>query len=121
MIDRDGNGVVVYLNHEVRGIGLMEKMKAYKLQENGMVTVDANICLGHQADERDYGVGAQILHHLGVTKMRLMTNNPVKRIGLEGYGLTVVENIPIEIEPNEYNRFYMHTKKERMGHTLGQV
>lgn len=121
MIEREGKGVVVYLNQEGRGIGLMEKMKAYKLQEDGMDTVDANICLGHQADERDYGVGAQILHHLGVTKMRLMTNNPVKRIGLEGYGLTVVENIPIEIEPNEYNRFYMHTKKQRMGHTLNSV
>ncbi|MDE6306472.1 MAG: bifunctional 3,4-dihydroxy-2-butanone-4-phosphate synthase/GTP cyclohydrolase II, partial [Muribaculaceae bacterium] len=104
-----------------RGIGLMEKMKAYKLQEEGMDTVDANICLGHKADERDYGIGAQILHELGIHKMRLMTNNPVKRVGLEGYGLTVVENVPIEIEPNEYNRFYLHTKRERMGHSLHNV
>lgn len=103
--------MILYLNQEGRGIGLMDKIKAYKLQEEGFDTVDANLHLGHRADERDYGVGAQILHMLGVEKMRLMTNNPVKRIGLEGYGLTVVENVPIEIEPNQYNRFYMHTKK----------
>ncbi len=121
MIENNGCGVIVYLNQEGRGIGLMEKIKAYKLQEDGMDTVDANIHLGHKADERDYGVGAQILRALGVTKMRLMTNNPVKRVGLEGYGLEVIENIPIEIEPNEYNRFYMHTKKERMGHNLNKV
>ena len=94
-IEQEGKGVIVYLNQEGRGIGLMEKMKAYKLQEDGLDTVDANLHLGHQADERDYGVGAQILRHLGVTKMRLMTNNPVKRVGLEAYGLTVVENVPI--------------------------
>lgn len=99
----------------------MEKMKAYKLQENGMDTIDANICLGHQADERDYGVGAQILRHIGITKMRLMTNNPVKRVGLEAYGLSVVENVPIEVTPNPYNMFYLKTKKERMGHTLHNV
>lgn len=121
MIENEGKGVVVYLNQEGRGIGLMDKIKAYKLQENGVDTVDANLRLGHKADERDYGVGAQILRTLGVKKMRLMTNNPVKRVGLEGYGLTVAENVPIEIEPNGYNRFYMHTKKERMGHTLNNV
>jgi 3,4-dihydroxy 2-butanone 4-phosphate synthase/GTP cyclohydrolase II len=121
MIDEAGRGAVVYLQQEGRGIGLMEKMKAYKLQEEGLDTVDANIHLGHKADERDYGIGAQILRELGIHKMRLMSNNPVKRVGLEGYGLTVVENVPIEIEPNEYNRFYMHTKKTRMGHNLHDV
>lgn len=121
MIETEGRGVVLYLNQEGRGIGLMDKIKAYKLQEEGLDTVEANLHLGHRADERDYGVGAQILRSLGVEKMRLMTNNPVKRIGLEGYGLTVVENVPIEIEPNSYNRFYMHTKKERMGHDLHKV
>ena len=118
MIEKEGRGAVVYLNQEGRGIGLMEKMKAYKLQEDGMDTVDANVCLGHLADERDYGVGAQILHEIGVRKMRLMTNNPVKRVGLESYGLEITENVPIEIEPNEYNLRYMSTKKNRMGHTL---
>lgn len=121
MIEKEGCGAVIYLNQEGRGIGLMEKMKAYKLQENGMDTVDANICLGHQADERDYGVGAQILRQLGITKMRLISNNPVKRVGLEAYGLSVVENIPIEINPNPYNEFYMKTKKERMGHILHNI
>lgn len=121
MIEEEGRGVVVYLNQEGRGIGLMEKMKAYKLQENGLDTVDANLHLGHNADERDYGVGAQILRQIGVTKMRLMTNNPVKRVGLEAYGLEVTENIPIEITPNPYNEFYMKTKKERMGHTLHNI
>lgn len=121
MIEEEGKGVVVYLNQEGRGIGLMEKMKAYKLQENGLDTVDANLHLGHDADERDYGVGAQILRQIGVTKMRLMTNNPVKRVGLEAYGLEVIENIPIEIVPNPYNEFYMKTKKERMGHTLHNI
>ncbi|WP_106829971.1 bifunctional 3,4-dihydroxy-2-butanone-4-phosphate synthase/GTP cyclohydrolase II [Parabacteroides pacaensis] len=121
MIEKEGRGVIVYLNQEGRGIGLMDKMKAYKLQENGMDTVDANLHLGHKADERDYGVGANILRTLGVTKMRLMTNNPIKRIGLEAYGLKVVENVPIEITPNPYNEFYMKTKKERMGHVLHTV
>ena len=121
MIEAEGRGAVIYLNQEGRGIGLMEKMKAYKLQENGMDTVDANICLGHQADERDYGVGAQILRHLGITKMRLISNNPVKRVGLEAYGLSVVENVPIEIAPNPYNEFYMKTKKEGMGHLLHNI
>ena len=118
MIEKEGRGAVVYLNQEGRGIGLMEKMKAYKLQENGMDTVEANVCLGHLADERDYGVGAQILREIGVRKMRLMTNNPVKRVGLQSYGLEVVENVPIEIEPNPYNLRYMRTKKDRMGHNL---
>lgn len=121
MIEKEGRGAVVYLNQEGRGIGLMDKIKAYKLQEEGLDTVEANIHLGHQADERDYGVGAQILNLLGIRKMRLMTNNPVKRIGLEGYGLEIVENVPIEIEPNKFNLFYMHTKKERMGHDLHKV
>jgi len=121
MIEKEGRGVLIYMNQEGRGIGLMNKMKAYKLQEEGMDTVDANVCLGFRADERDYGVGAQILRAIGVTRMRLMTNNPVKRIGLESYGLTIVENIPIEIAPNPYNTFYMHTKKERMGHELKEV
>ena len=99
----------------------MEKIKAYKLQEEGLDTVEANLHLGHMADERDYGVGAQILQQLGVQQMRLMSNNPIKRVGLEGYGLEVVETIPLEIQPNEYNAFYMRTKKERMGHILHNV
>lgn len=118
LIEKEGRGAVIYLNQEGRGIGLMEKMKAYKLQEKGMDTIEANICLGHQADERDYGVGAQILQHLGITKMRLLTNNPVKRVGLEAYGLSVAENVPIEVTPNKFNEFYLRTKKDRMGHTL---
>ena len=118
MVEKEGRGAVVYLNQEGRGIGLMEKMKAYKLQEEGLDTVDANLHLGHKVDERDYGVGAQILQNLGVKQMRLVTNNPVKRVGLEAYGLAVVENIPVEVEPNKYNSFYMRTKKERMGHIL---
>ena len=121
MIEAEGRGCVLYLNQEGRGIGLMDKIRAYKLQEEGLDTIEANIHLGHRADERDYGVGAQILNMLGIHKMRLMTNNPCKRIGLEGYGLEVVENVPIEVAPNKYNRFYMHTKKERMGHTLHKV
>ncbi|HOF98702.1 MAG TPA: bifunctional 3,4-dihydroxy-2-butanone-4-phosphate synthase/GTP cyclohydrolase II [Paludibacteraceae bacterium] len=121
MIEKEGKGVIVYMNQEGRGIGLMNKIKAYKLQEQGMDTVEANLHLGFDADERDYGVGAQILKDLGVTKIRLMTNNPVKRIGLEAYGLSIVENVPIEIKPNPYNAFYMQTKKERMGHTLRYV
>ena len=121
MIEKEGRGAIVYLSQEGRGIGLMDKIRAYKLQEEGLDTVEANIHLGHDADERDYGVGAQILNLLGIQKMRLMTNNPVKRIGLEGYGLEVVENVPIEVAPNPYNMRYMHTKKERMGHDLHQV
>lgn len=121
LIEKEGRGAVVYLNQEGRGIGLMDKIHAYKLQEEGHDTVEANILLGHKADERDYGVGAQILRSLGITDMRLLTNNPVKRIGLEGYGLTVVENVPIEIEPNTYNRDYMTAKKNLMGHDLHKL
>lgn len=117
-IDKEGKGVIVYMNQEGRGIGLMNKIEAYKLQEQGLDTVEANVELGFEADERDYGVGAQILRSLGVKKMRLMTNNPIKRIGLEGYGLQIVENVPIEIKPNPHNLFYMQTKKTRMGHNL---
>lgn len=118
MIEAEGRGVIIYLNQEGRGIGLMEKIKAYKLQEDGLDTVDANLHLGHNADERDYGVGAQMLREIGVKRMRLMTNNPIKRVGLEAFGLEVSEIIPIEIEPNEHNTAYMRTKKERMGHVL---
>lgn len=121
MIEKVGRGAVVYLLQEGRGIGLMDKIRAYKLQEQGLDTVDANLHLGHKADERDYGVGAQILHELGIRKMRLITNNPVKRVGLEGYGLEVVENIPIEIAPNKYDKFYLSTKKNRMHHNLHNV
>ena len=117
-IENEGKGVLLYLNQEGRGIGLMAKIAAYKLQEEGYDTVDANIHLGYDPDERDYGVGAQILSQLGVQKMRLLTNNPVKRVGLEAYGLEIVENVPIEIQPNKYNERYLRTKKERMGHTL---
>jgi 3,4-dihydroxy 2-butanone 4-phosphate synthase/GTP cyclohydrolase II len=120
-IEKEGKGVIVYMNQEGRGIGLMAKMAAYKLQEQGLDTVDANLHLGFKADERDYGVGASILREIGVSKMRLMTNNPIKRIGLEAYGLEIVENIPIEVEPNKYNAFYMKTKKERMGHNLKKI
>jgi len=118
MIEKAGKGVVVYLSQEGRGIGLMDKIRAYKLQEEGMDTIDANICLGHLADERDYGVGAQILRDLNVHKMRLMTNNPVKRVGLEAYGLEITENVPIEVTPNPYNERYLRTKADRMGHNL---
>ena len=121
MIEKEGRGALIYLLQEGRGIGLMDKIRAYKLQDQGMDTVDANLHLGHKADERYYGVGAQILHDLGIHKMRLITNNPIKRIGLEGYGLEVVENVPIEIAPNVYDRFYLSTKRHRMGHTLHNV
>lgn len=121
MIEKEGRGVVIYLSQEGRGIGLMDKIRAYKLQEKGLDTVDANLHLGHKADERDYGVGASILNQLGVQRMRLLSNNPMKRVALEGYGLQVDEFVPLEIAPNEYNRFYMHTKKTRMGHHLEQV
>ena len=118
MIEKEGKGVIVYMNQEGRGIGLMNKMRAYKLQEEGLDTVDANLHLGFKADERDYGVGAQILRAIGVTKIRLLSNNPIKRIGLEAYGLSITENVAIEIKPNEHNAFYMQTKKLRMGHDL---
>ena len=118
LIEKEGKGAVVYLIQEGRGIGLMNKIAAYKLQEQGLDTVDANIHLGFDPDLRDYGVGAQVLREIGISKIRLLTNNPVKRVGLEGYGLEIVENVPIEITPNPYNERYLHTKKERMGHTL---
>ncbi|MBQ1773230.1 MAG: bifunctional 3,4-dihydroxy-2-butanone-4-phosphate synthase/GTP cyclohydrolase II [Prevotella sp.] len=118
MIDKEGRGVLVYMQQEGRGIGLMNKIAAYKLQEEGYDTVEANVHLGFKPDERDYGCGAQILRKLGVTKMRLLTNNPVKRVGLEAYGLEIIENIPIEIQPNKYNKRYLETKRDRMGHQL---
>lgn len=117
-IEKEGKGVIIYMQQEGRGIGLMNKIAAYKLQEEGLDTVDANLHLGFKADERDYGCGAQMLRHLGVHKMRLLTNNPVKRVGLEAYGLEIVENVPIEVTPNKFNRHYLETKKNRMGHTL---
>ena len=118
MVEKEGKGVIIYLIQEGRGIGLMNKIKAYSLQEQGLDTVDANLQLGFNADERDYGVGASILREIGVRKMRLISNNPVKRIGLEGYGLEIVENVGIEVGINKYNEHYMQTKKERMGHNL---
>ena len=118
MVEKEGKGVIIYLIQEGRGIGLMNKIKAYSLQEQGLDTVDANIQLGFSPDERDYGVGASILREIGVRKMRLISNNPVKRIGLEGYGLEIVENVGIEVGINKHNEYYMHTKKERMGHNL---
>ncbi len=121
MIDQEGKGILVYMNQEGRGIGLMNKIRAYKLQEQGDDTVEANIHLGFQPDERDYGVGAQILRMMGAQKLRLMTNNPVKRVGLESYGIQIVENIPIEVQPNPYNERYMRTKKLRMHHDLKLV
>ena len=118
MIEEEGKGAVIYMQQEGRGIGLMNKMVAYKLQEQGYDTVDANVHLGFKPDERDYGCGAQMLRHLGIHKMRLMTNNPTKRVGLEAYGLEIVENVPIEVKPNEYDKKYLETKRDRMGHTL---
>ena len=122
MIEKEGKGVLIYMQQEGRGIGLMNKIAAYKLQqEEGLDTVDANIHLGFKPDERDYGCGAQMLRHLGVHKMRLMTNNPKKRVGLEAYGLEIVENVPIEVTPNKYDYRYLRTKKEGMGHELKNV
>ena len=121
MVNKEGKGIIVYLNQEGRGIGLMNKIRAYKLQEQGEDTVEANIHLGFQPDERDYGVGAQILQQMGASKLRLMTNNPIKRVGLESFGIEIVENIPIEITPNPYNLRYMRTKKEKMHHNLNLV
>ncbi|MDI9339345.1 MAG: bifunctional 3,4-dihydroxy-2-butanone-4-phosphate synthase/GTP cyclohydrolase II [Sediminibacterium sp.] len=118
MVEKEGKGVIVYMNQEGRGIGLLNKLKAYKLQENGLDTVDANLQLGFKMDERDYGVGAQILRDLGVTKIKLMTNNPRKRAGLIGYGLEIVENIPIVIEANPHNEKYLQTKRDKMGHSF---
>ncbi len=118
MINKEGKGVILYMNQEGRGIGLMNKLLAYKLQEQGLDTVEANLQLGFKMDERDYGVGAQILRDLGVSKMRLMTNNPTKRAGLIGYGLEIVESIPIEISPNPHNQQYLETKRDKMGHAI---
>ncbi|HOI48822.1 MAG TPA: bifunctional 3,4-dihydroxy-2-butanone-4-phosphate synthase/GTP cyclohydrolase II [Prolixibacteraceae bacterium] len=118
IIDREGKGVIVYMMQEGRGIGLLNKIAAYKLQDQGLDTVEANLHLGFRADERDYGVGAQILRNLGVSKMILLTNNPVKRVGLEAYGLEVVKVLPLEVEPNKFNQRYLKTKRDRMGHTL---
>ena len=118
MIDQNGKGIVIYMQQEGRGIGLMNKIAAYKLQEEGLDTVEANVHLGFKPDERDYGCGAQMLRYLGIHKMRLMTNNPTKRVGLEAYGLEIVENVPIEVTPNKYDYRYLKTKQERMGHTL---
>lgn len=118
MIEKEGKGLIVYMNQEGRGIGLINKLKAYNLQESGMDTVDANLALGFKMDERDYGVGAQILRSLGVRKMKLMTNNPTKRAGLVGYGLEVVENVEIEIQSNIHNELYLKTKRDRMGHNI---
>jgi 3,4-dihydroxy 2-butanone 4-phosphate synthase/GTP cyclohydrolase II len=117
-IEDEGKGVIVYMNQEGRGIGLLNKLKAYKLQENGMDTVEANLELGFQMDERDYGVGAQILRDLGVRKIKLMSNNPKKRKGLIGYGLEIIENVALQVEPNPHNKNYLSTKKEKMGHDL---
>jgi 3,4-dihydroxy 2-butanone 4-phosphate synthase/GTP cyclohydrolase II len=118
MIEKEGKGVIVYMNQEGRGIGLLNKLKAYKLQEEGRDTVEANLELGFKMDERDYGVGAQILRDLGISKIRLMSNNPKKRAGLIGYGLEIIENVAIEIESNEHNKFYLQTKRDKMGHSL---
>ncbi|MCB0813416.1 MAG: GTP cyclohydrolase II, partial [Flavobacteriales bacterium] len=118
-VEREGRGVVLYMQQEGRGIGLVNKLKAYKLQEEGADTVEANLRLGFDMDSRDYGVGAQILHDLGVRKMRLLTNNPRKRTGLIGYGLEIVENVPIKVDPNEHNRRYLLTKQRKLGHDLG--
>ena len=119
MIEREGKGAIVYLNQEGRGIGLCNKIKAYQLQDEGLDTAEANLRLGFRVDERDYGVGASIIRELGIRHMRLMTNNPLKRAGLEGYGLCIDEIVPIVIAPNPYNAHYLETKQERMHHTLG--
>jgi 3,4-dihydroxy 2-butanone 4-phosphate synthase/GTP cyclohydrolase II len=118
MVEKEGKGVVLYMNQEGRGIGLVNKLKAYKLQEEGMDTVEANLHLGFKMDERDYGVGAQILRYLGVNKMRLISNNPRKRVGLVGYGLDIVENVPLRIHPNPYNEKYLTTKRDKLGHEI---
>lgn len=118
MVEAAGKGLVLYMNQEGRGIGLLNKLKAYKLQEEGKDTVEANLALGFKNDQRDYGVGAQILRHLGISKIKLMTNNPRKRAGLEGYGLQIVENVPIEIRPNPHNEFYLQTKRDKLGHEI---
>lgn len=118
MVEAEGKGVILYMNQEGRGIGLVNKLKAYRLQEEGLDTVEANLHLGFQTDQRDYGVGAQILRHLGVTKLRLISNNPKKRVGLIGYGLEIVDNLPIKIDPNPHNEKYLQTKKDKLGHEI---
>lgn len=118
MIEAEGKGAIIYMNQEGRGIGMMNKLKAYKLQEEGYDTLEANLKLGFKGDERDYGIGAQIIRSLGIKKMRLMSNNPTKRTGLVGYGLEIIENVPLEIESNEHNELYLQTKRDKMGHTL---
>jgi len=118
LVDREGKGVVLYMKQEGRGIGLLNKLKAYKLQEEGLDTVEANLKLGFDMDERDYGIGAQILRNLGITKIRLITNNPKKRVGLMGYGLEIVDNVAIEIDPNPHNEKYLQTKRDKLGHTI---
>jgi len=118
MVEKEGTGVILYMNQEGRGIGLVNKLKAYKLQEQGMDTVEANLHLGFQMDQRDYGIGAQILRYLGVTKLRLMSNNPKKRAGLLGYGIEIVETVPIEAVPNAHNEKYLATKRDKMGHEI---
>ena len=118
MVEKEGKGVVLYMNQEGRGIGLMNKLKAYKLQEEGMDTVEANLHLGFPMDKRDYGVGAQILRHLGITKLKLISNNPKKRAGLIGYGLEIVETVPIKVKPNAHNEKYLKTKRDKLGHRI---
>ena len=118
MVQEEGKGAILYMSQEGRGIGLLNKLKAYQLQEQGMDTVEANIHLGFQMDERDYGIGAQILRHLGITKLRLLSNNPKKRVGLVGYGLEIIENLPIEINPNPFNEKYLQTKRDKLGHEI---
>jgi 3,4-dihydroxy 2-butanone 4-phosphate synthase / GTP cyclohydrolase II len=118
MVEKEGKGAILYMNQEGRGIGLLNKLKAYQLQEEGMDTVEANLHLGFQMDQRDYGIGAQMLRHLGITKLRLVSNNPKKRVGLIGYGLEIVENIPIEVVPNPHNEKYLQTKRDKLGHEI---
>ena len=118
MVEAEGKGAILYMNQEGRGIGLLNKLKAYKLQEQGMDTVEANLHLGFQMDQRDYGIGAQMLRHLDINRLRLMTNNPKKRVGLVGYGLEIVDNISIETAPNAHNEKYLQTKRDKMGHEL---
>jgi len=118
MVEKEGKGVVLYMKQEGRGIGLLNKLRAYKLQQEGLDTVEANLQLGFDMDNRDYGIGAQILHHLGVSKIKLITNNPKKRVGLMGYGLEIVDNVPIEIKPNPHNEKYLQTKRDKLGHLI---
>ena len=118
MVEKEGKGAILYMNQEGRGIGLLNKLKAYKLQEEGMDTVEANLHLGFSMDQRDYGIGAQMIRHVGITKLKLMTNNPKKRVGLIGYGLEIVENVPIESCPNPHNEKYLQTKRDKMGHEI---